>query len=96
MTTPISIPRLDIPRAIQNIEPTNWIKTWHGLPVQGTICPVWDGDYLYYAVFWEKDGSQMWIITEQMGVNLDDILLRKKQGEQVYPLMWMKINPPGA
>ncbi len=85
---------IPIPHLIAQVEPCKWIKVWHELPKQGQIVPVWDGDYLYYAAFWDKEGKQFWIITDQMGVNLDDIHLRKKQGEQVYPLQWMKINIP--
>lgn len=73
---------------------TTWIKVWDGLPPTGTIAPVWDGQFLYYAVYWDKDGRQFWIVTEQIGVALDDIDHRKKVGEQVLPLNWMKLEAP--
>lgn len=87
---------INIPGSLAVVESELWIKVWHELPKQGTVCPVWDGDYLYYAAFWDKEGHQFWIITDQIGINLDDIHIRKKQGEQIYPLQWMNIKPPNV
>lgn len=85
---------INISNALQETELSKWVKVWNERPNQGQIVPVWDGDYLYYAAYWDKDGKQFWIITDQVGINLDDIHLRKKQGEQVYPIQWMKITKP--
>ena len=91
---PLRSSAVDIPYAVAHIEKSKWVRIWHELPSPGQIVPVWDGDYLYYAAYWDKDGAQFWVITEQMGVNIDDIHMRKKQGEQVYPLQWMRLNAP--
>lgn len=80
------------PPAIRNV--TTWMRVWDELPSPGKIAPVWDGTYLYYAVYWQKEGKQFWIVTEQIGVNLDDLHLRKTAGEQVFPLQWLKIEAP--
>lgn len=82
------------PMKVASQEICKWTSVWIEKPKQGSITPIWDGEFLYYAVYWDKDGKQFWIVSEQMEVNADDIYHRKKQGEQVFPLYWMRITPP--
>lgn len=64
------------------------------LPSLNTISPVWDGEYIYYAVYVENGYDKVWLVTEQMGINLDDLYLRKKHGDIVQVKAWMKIEAP--
>lgn len=70
-----------------------WMST-DIVPVINTVAPVWDGQYLYYAAYFGKGGPQVWVVVEQMGINLDDIHLRKKHGDIVEVKAWMKIEAP--
>lgn len=72
-----------------------WVKVTEDVPTPGEIVPVWDEQYLYYAVYWPRDdGGHLWVISEQMGVRLEDIDQRRKVGEHIYPTSWMRIRPP--
>lgn len=86
--SPVTLPNNPAPAM-----PT-WVKVWSEAPPTNSNVPVWDGDYLYYAACIDNNGYQYWVITEQPGINLDDIHLRKKQGEQVFPIQWLKIVVP--
>lgn len=89
---PINIPAMFNHPA--NREASKWVRIWDYLPEEREVVPVWDGEHTYYATCWRRDGKQLWIVVEQVGINLDDIDRRRKQGEQVYPLQWMRLTPP--
>jgi len=75
-------------------EITRWVRVWDELPSQGTIVPVWDGDYIYYASYWERAGEQIWIISNCLSPVPENVDLMKVAGEQVYPIHWLKIKQP--
>ncbi len=72
----------------------HWVRVWDEQPIQGLVVPVWDGDYIYYASYWEKSGKQFWIISDSISPNKGETDLLKQAGEQVYPIHWMKLLPP--
>lgn len=71
-----------------------WIRLRDDMPPQGIVVPVWDGDYMYYASYWEKNGTQFWIITESISPQKGETDLLKQAGEEVYPIHWMRLLPP--
>ncbi len=73
---------------------TQWVRVWDFLPPQGNVVPVWDGDYMYYAAYWEKDGQQFWIVSGIVSSVDQEQSFMKAAGEQVYPIHWMFIQPP--
>jgi hypothetical protein len=75
-------------------EVERWLRVEDELPEFGDIVPVWDGERLYYASYWNKDGIGFWIITGHIGLYLDDVDTHKRIGDNVYPTQWMKIKPP--
>ena len=44
---------------------TRWVRVGDTLPTRGSIVPVWDGDYIYYASYWvgKLSGASLWIIS---------------------------------
>jgi len=75
-------------------EKSQWIRINDGMPQEGELVPVWDGDFLYYATYWNKEGSQFWIVSQPIENTSSSFRLKKSPGEQVYPIQWMKIMEP--
>lgn len=73
-----------------------WVRVCDGLPTQGSIVPVWDGQHIYYASFWlgKLSGYLLWIVSDVVSPNMEHVDSMKGPGEQVHPIHWMKIGPP--
>lgn len=82
------------PNDISRAELSTWKRVWEDLPEPGSLVPVWDGQYMYYAVYWIQDGAPFWIISNHMEVNPEDSHLREHLGEQIFPTHWMKMQAP--
>lgn len=75
-------------------ELSQWVRTEYDVPGEGAVVPIWDGEFLYYGIYWKKEGLDFWVISENMHVNPDDMHLRKKLGEKIQPIQWLKIEAP--
>lgn len=73
---------------------SQWVRVWDSSPPQGVVVPVWDGDYIYYACYWERPREQFWIIADSLSPSLSDREMMKSAGEQVYPIHWLNITEP--
>ncbi len=93
MNIQLSITAVPFERPIPNI-PSQWVSVWENLPTEGIIVPVWDGDYIYYASYWDRQGYQFWIVADSISPSTEDRNMMKCSGEQVYPIHWLNITEP--